>query len=214
MINKITFLFLFISLLLCACSRQNKHQTSFDFNPPKVIEVKGYIVPQNKMAPPEITPVKEIKSKAVSKPKTITFIQIFIPVAKPKIVAAGAPKICTPGRDGFALPTIVPAIDSPFQSRYSRSNNGKDPQINDNNPASFSAFKVLQGLKTNLIFPVIQDKVGNLWIACFEGGVSRYDGGSFTNYTVAQGLCSDNIWSMLEDSKGNIWFGTLGRWAN
>src|SRR5688572_2244556 len=163
MLNKITFLFLFISLLLCACSRQKKNQNSFDFIPPEVTEVKGYIVPQDKMAPPEITPVKEIKSKAVSKPKTINLNSNIYPVAKPTRVAAGAPKICTPGQGGFELPRIVPAIDSSFKAGIPEVTIAKEPQIKDNNPASFRAFRVQHGLKSNMIFPIIQDKVGNLW---------------------------------------------------
>ncbi|WP_276501244.1 two-component regulator propeller domain-containing protein [Terrimonas pollutisoli] len=207
MINKIFFLPLFFSLLLCACGRQKKHQSSFDFIPPEVVEAKGYVVSQDKMAPPEITPAKEIKSKAVSKPKLTNINSNISPVGKPRIVAAGAPKICTPGQAGFALPTIVPAIDSPFKAGIPKVTIAGVPQTRENNPASFSILKVEQGLKSNWIFPIIQDKAGNLWIACYEGGVSKYDGRSFTNYTAAQGLCSDNIWSILEDSKGNIWFG-------
>ena len=66
MINKKTFLFFFFSLLICAC-RQKKQQSSFDLIPPEIVEARPYIVPQAKMAPPEITPVKELKSKALSK---------------------------------------------------------------------------------------------------------------------------------------------------
>ena len=209
MINKITFLILSFSLLQYSCNRQKKQQSSFDFIPPDVVEAKGYIVPQDKMAPPEITPAKEIKSKAIGKPKVVNLNSNIYPVAKPKTVAASAPKICTPGQDGFALPKIVPAIDSPFKAGIPDVTIAKEPQIKDNNPASFSTFKVQHGLKSNMIFPIIQDKAGNLWIACYEGGVSKYDGRSFTNYTAAQGLCSDNIWSMLEDSKGNIWLGAF-----
>jgi ligand-binding sensor domain-containing protein len=209
MVNKTAFLILFLSLLQYACNRNKKQQASFDFTPPEVVEAKVYVMPQNKMAPPEIAPAKEIKSKAVSKPKRINLKSTIYPVPKPKIVTAGAPKICTPGQDGFSLPKVVQAIDSPFTAGIPEVTIAKDPQIKENNPASFGAFKVLQGLKTNMIFPIIQDKAGNLWIACYEGGVSKYDGRSFTNYTAAQGLSNDNVWSMLEDRKGNLWFGHL-----
>jgi hypothetical protein len=103
MINKTIFLTLYFSLLLCSCSRQEKQQRSFDFIPPEVVEAKAYIVPQEKMAPPEISSVKEVKRKAVSKPKVIPFHSNVFPASKPRTVVAGAPKICVPGHDGFHL---------------------------------------------------------------------------------------------------------------
>ena len=207
--KQIIYLILFISLLQYACQRQKEQYASFVFQPPEVVEAKGYVVPQDKTASPEIIPVKEIKSKALSEPKVINLNSNVHPAGKPIIVPAGAPKICVPGEDGFSLPEVVPAIDSPFAAGAPEITVAREPQINNNNPASFSTFKVLQGLKTNDIFPMIQDKAGNLWIACFEGGVCKYDGRSFTNYTTAQGLSNDVVWSMLEDRKGNLWFGTL-----
>ncbi|CAN5705552.1 hypothetical protein BH10BAC2_BH10BAC2_42910 [soil metagenome] len=209
MINKITCLIFFFSVLLYACENNKQQRGSFDFPPPEVVEIKGYVVQQDKTAPPEIIPAKEIKSKANSKPTVINLNSNVHFVGKPKIVSAGAPKICVPGEDGFSLPQIVSAIDNPFAAGAPEITVAKEPQINNNNVASFSTFKVLQGLKTNDIFPMMQDKAGNLWIACFEGGVCKYDGRSFTNYTTAQGLSNDDVWSMMEDSKGNLWFGTL-----
>lgn len=214
MVNKITILILFLSFLLSACDREKKQQSSVDFIPPEVVEAKAYVVPPDKMASPEIATAKEIKSKALSKPKTITLNSNMSPVGQPIIVHAGAPKICTPGRDGFALPMIVAVVDSPSKAGVPEVTLAKDPQMKDNNPASFSVFKVLQGLKTNMIFPIIQDRAGNLWIGCYEGGVCKYDGRYFTNYKTAQGLSGDNVLSMLQDSKGNIWFGTEGKGLN
>jgi len=135
---------------------------------------------------------------------------MFFPVGTPRTIQAGIPRINTPGQDSFKLPRVVPAIDSPFTAGLPEVVIAKDPgQINNNNSASFSSFKVLHGLKTNLIFSIIQDKAGNIWIATYEGGVSKYDGRSFTRYTTSQGLSTDNIWSMMEDSHGNLWFGTV-----
>ena len=214
MVNRITILILFLSFLLFACNKEKKQQSSVDFIPPEVVEAKAYVVPQNKMAPPEIAPAKEIKSKAISEPKTITLNSNINLPGKPIIVPAGTPKICTPGQDGFALPMIVAAVDSPFKAGIPEVTIAKDPQMKDNNPANFSVFKVLQGLKTNITGPIIQDRAGNLWIACYEGGVCKYDGRYFTNYRSAQGLSSDNVMSMLQDSKGNLWFGTEGKGLN
>ena len=214
MVNKITIIILFLSFLLFACNREKKQQSSVDFMPPEVVEARAYVVPQDKMAPPVITPAKEIKSKATSKPKVITLNPNIHPAGRAIIVSAGPPKICTPGQGGFALPTIIAAVDSTIKAGIPEVVLAKDPQMKENDPASFSVFKALQGLKTNMIFPIVQDRAGNLWIACYEGGVCKYDGRYFTNYRAAQGLSSDNILSMLQDSKDNLWFGTEGKGLN
>lgn len=203
-----TLLLTVFSLLQFHCERKNRQAAVFDAQP-EVVEAKGYVVPQDKMMPPEITPVKEIKNKAISKPKVISFHSNVFPAGKPKVVTAGAPKICVPGQNGFSLPEKFAAIDSPFAAGAPDVIAAKDPQINDHSPANFSSFKVQQGLKTNWIYPLIQDRAGNLWISCVEGGLSKYDGKSFTNYTMAQGLSSDIVLSLLEDNEGNLWLGTL-----
>jgi ligand-binding sensor domain-containing protein len=79
----------------------------------------------------------------------------------------------------------------------------------DQNPANFSFFKVLQGLKHNNISCMLQDKTGNLWFGT-DGGVCRYDGKSFTNFTDKEGLANNVVFSILEDKTGNLWFGTGG----
>jgi len=75
MSNKITYVIHFFCLLY-ACKNNRQQQSGFDFQPPEVVEAKGYIVPQDKITPPEITPAKEIKSKAISKPNVIKWVRI------------------------------------------------------------------------------------------------------------------------------------------
>src|SRR5262245_44439457 len=103
---------LIITVFLFACGRQKEQQEPPDFQPPEVFDAKPYVVQQDKMTQPKITPAIETVSKAVSKPKVTTLKSNIFPVGKPKVVVAGAPKICTPGENGFTLPEIVPAIDS------------------------------------------------------------------------------------------------------
>jgi ligand-binding sensor domain-containing protein len=212
--NKLFYFYIFSSLLVGACSNRMKHPPRFDFMAPEVVEAKGFIVPMARTATPEIYPVREKAFKSVSKPKVIPVHSTVIPAGKPKVIAAKAPRICRPGRDGFSLPEIQMLIDSPFAAGSPDISTASDPHINNNSLESFSSFKVQQGLKTNWVFPIIQDKAGNLWISCAEGGVSRYDGRTFTNYTMAQGMSSDIVLSLLEDRKGNIWLGTLNGGLN
>src|SRR4051812_30186589 len=212
--DQLTYLIIIFSLLQANCKNKEKKYASYGFKFPEIVEAKGYIVPGYKTSPPEIIPLKEIKNKSVKKPTVLKLNSNVHTVAKPKIIPVSAPQICIPGEGNYNLPEIVPAIDSPFAAGAPEITLAKEPQINNNNPSCFSTFKVLHGLKTNDIYPIIQDKAGNLWIACFEGGVCKYDGRSFTNYTTTQGLSNDDVWSMMEDSKGNLWFGTLGGGLN
>ena len=59
----------------------------------------------------------------------------------------------------------------------------------------------------NITRNIIQDRVGNIWAAAFDG-VFRFDGKSFTNVTSK--VSSARFFSILEDSKGNFWFGSIG----
>jgi ligand-binding sensor domain-containing protein len=48
-----------------------------------------------------------------------------------------------------------------------------------------------------------QDKQGNIWVAAFGGGVSRYDGATWRVFTSADGLPSDNARIIYLDREGN-----------
>ena len=161
--KKITYFFLLSFLLQISCAREKQKQETPDFPPPEVFDAKPYVVPQDKMAPPEITPAIETASKVVSKPKVTTLKSNVFPVGKPKVVAAGEPKICTPGENGYSLPEIVPAIDSTVPAGLPAIVAVKDIQIKDNNSASFTPLSTLNGLLSNLVGFIISDRAGNIW---------------------------------------------------
>ncbi len=64
------------------------------------------------------------------------------------------------------------------------------------------------GLSSNMIREIVEDRKGRLWFATFGGGVMCYDGTHFIHFTENEGMSSNRIYSMLTDSKGNLWFGT------
>jgi hypothetical protein len=197
--KKIIYFFL-LCLLQISCKSKKQEQETPDFPPPEVFDAKPYVVPQDKMAPPQITPAIETVSKVVSKPKVTTLASNVFSVGKPKVVIAGAPKICTPGENGYSLPDTVPAVGSTVPAGLPEVLLVKDIQAKDNNSASFTPLTTLNGLKSNLVGPIISDKAGNIWAGCSEGGLSKYDGRSITNYTSAQGLSDETFASILEDS--------------
>lgn len=76
---------------------------------------------------------------------------------------------------------------------------------------SFQNYTTRNGLSTNKINSVLQDKLGFLWFAT-EDGLNRFDGHEFKVYRNIPGdslsISSNNIWSIFEDDNGDIWIGT------
>ncbi len=67
-----------------------------------------------------------------------------------------------------------------------------------------SYLKTENGLAGNVVFKIMKDKEGIMWINTGTG-VSRYDGNKFVNYNVGSGLKSDSIFQLLEDNQGRFW---------
>nr|MDQ3048422.1 SpoIIE family protein phosphatase [Bacteroidota bacterium] len=83
-------------------------------------------------------------------------------------------------------------------------------KINGKLVKSFTHYTEKEGLSSNTVLSILEDKCGNLWFGANGGGVNKYDGKSFTHYTDKEGLISNYVWSILEDKSGNLWFGTNG----
>jgi len=73
----------------------------------------------------------------------------------------------------------------------------------------FSQFTKANGLGSNGVFCIYEDKAGNIWFGT-EDGVSKYDGKLFTRITTKDGLCQKGVLCISEDANGNFWFGTMG----
>ncbi len=202
------FFFTFLFPVIIYSCRKLHQPNYFDPGVPGVVKAKGYIVPKESTRLPRVVPVGEVKSIRAGKPKVTQIIFREHPAGIPKIVLAGIPRIFTPGKDSFKLPVIIAARGISVTAGMPEVVIVKDASIKDLDPESFSSFKILQGLKHNVIRSMIQDRTGNLWIGTFGGGVCKYDGNYFTQYTNVQGLSNDAVWSMLEDDAGNLWFGT------
>ncbi|MDR0661514.1 MAG: hypothetical protein LBG19_12180 [Prevotellaceae bacterium] len=78
----------------------------------------------------------------------------------------------------------------------------------------YTAFKnidISNGLSSNLVLNIIQDKYGIMWFAT-GNGLTRYDGHSFTIYQKQkeneQSLSDNFVTSLAEDIYGNLWVGT------
>lgn len=83
--------------------------------------------------------------------------------------------------------------------------------------AIFKSITTQDGLSSNDINCLIQDKFGFIWIGT-DNGLNRFDGTEFKIFRNRQNnsnTISDNgIWSLYEDRSGNIWIGTKGGVVN
>lgn len=85
----------------------------------------------------------------------------------------------------------------------------------------FTQFTVKDGLSSNSVYSLLEDKLGNIWLGTSEG-ICRYDGKYITpisipfsirpiinnNYYYTDWSKKSTVWSMLQDKNGIIWFGT------
>lgn len=71
-------------------------------------------------------------------------------------------------------------------------------------------FTIDDGLPSNQIRALCQDRRGYLWIGTYGGGVSMFDGTTFRSYTTLDGLPSAIVWSLTASrfEEDVVWLGT------
>jgi ligand-binding sensor domain-containing protein len=67
-------------------------------------------------------------------------------------------------------------------------------------------FSERDGLPSNAVGGILEDKSGNIWFGTTHGGISRFDGKDFTNFTQQGVVEGKEIWCIHEGPSGNIWF--------
>ena len=66
-----------------------------------------------------------------------------------------------------------------------------------------------QGLTSNDISAVMQDREGSMWIGLLGSGVARWLGyNEWTGWGEREGLSRESIWSITRDANGRLWVGT------
>lgn|GEM_PF-5315095 len=68
-------------------------------------------------------------------------------------------------------------------------------------------FGTENGLPSNTVYYVMQDREGYLWFAT-DQGVARYDGYEFDVFTEEDGLSDKDVFAIVEDARGRLWFAT------
>jgi ligand-binding sensor domain-containing protein len=70
-------------------------------------------------------------------------------------------------------------------------------------------YTTANGLRSNTIPAILNDRQGRLWIGT-RNGLSRWDGNHFVTYTTAEGLANDFVLSLRDTPDGSLWIGTAG----
>jgi signal transduction histidine kinase/ligand-binding sensor domain-containing protein len=176
---------------------------------PKVVEAHGYVVPVDSMEPPNVIDVEKHLPITIPSGKSIKYYtnKNYHIAGLPKIVNAGFPRICTPGRDTFKQPEKISVNISLSKLTDPEIVKSKDASFGNSNSGLFSTYSKMQGLNHNQISSMIEDKAGNIWFGTEGAGVTKFDGRNFTQFTAENGLSHNNVMSILEDNNNNIWFG-------
>lgn len=66
-------------------------------------------------------------------------------------------------------------------------------------------YTVKDGLPTNLVRAIYEDREGTLWFGTYGGGLVRMKGGRFESLDATRGLAEDVVNTILEDRFGNFW---------
>ena len=71
----------------------------------------------------------------------------------------------------------------------------------------FTAFTTNEGLPSNTIQAVYEDREGNLWVAT-AAGLGLFKGGTVTTFTTRERLIGGSIQALFEDAEGALWICT------
>jgi len=75
--------------------------------------------------------------------------------------------------------------------------------------SGWEIFDARQGLGTNDICAVMQDREGSIWLGLLGSGLARWLGyDEWQSWTDREGLSRESIWSVARDARGRLWVGT------
>jgi ligand-binding sensor domain-containing protein len=207
--QSLSLILIMMLILFVACSREQKQNDNIRLISESK-KIVGDVVPENQINKPIVIPAGNAKIVRAQKPVIVQLRSLNKASALPKEFKAGPPQVCTPGQNGFSNPVRIPSAGETFLSGTPEVVVAQFPGSKDYNPHGFYSFGTIQGLKSNQMRSMLQDRNGNLWFNN-EDGVTRYDGKYLSHFVISNGANKNAIiLCMLEDKSGTLWFGTFG----
>lgn len=74
----------------------------------------------------------------------------------------------------------------------------------------FTGYGVKDGLSSNIVRAVYEDREGTLWIGTDNRGLNHLSKQFLKTYSITDGLVSKNIYPIYQDRAGAIWIGAFG----
>ncbi|MBW8051082.1 MAG: PAS domain S-box protein [Cytophagales bacterium] len=74
----------------------------------------------------------------------------------------------------------------------------------------FNKFTSAEGLCSDEILSIFQDREGNIWLGTSGAGICKFESMRFSIYSEKGGLADNMVFSIFEDRSGSYWFGTYG----
>ena len=71
-----------------------------------------------------------------------------------------------------------------------------------------TSFNTSNGLATNKIKSIFEDKEGNILFGTSGEGLEVFSGERFVSFSKRNGLKDNQVWAISKDKNGNMWFGT------
>jgi ligand-binding sensor domain-containing protein len=72
----------------------------------------------------------------------------------------------------------------------------------------FKNITTKDGLAGNVVYYIIEDKQGYIWIST-SYGITRFDGINYKTFTVTNGLPDNEVLQITEDKKGRLWLSSM-----
>ena len=103
---------------------------------------------------------------------------------------------------------LLAAGPVPYEDREGTIWFGTSLGLNRARRVAVTAFTKREGLYSDWVYAILQDRTGSVWIGSWGGGLSRYQDGAFTYYSDTERLFSLKITALYEDRAGCLWVGT------
>ena len=85
-----------------------------------------------------------------------------------------------------------------------------DKLIAQNWDYSYTHFTKEDGLPSNIVYHLVNDNDGFIWLGT-DAGLVRFDGSHFITYTTEDGLPSNDVLKLTCDSKNRVWINSMSK---